>query len=158
MCIRDRTQVMAVLMLFVLHKACGFTPASWGKAIIVACMASIAFMSIQYFMNVAMGKVGSFLMLIFMVIQLAGSAGTYPVEISGAFVSKIHALVPFTYTVDAFRIAIAGKGSIAPCCIVMGVLVVVFSVLTVILFHFRAKWKETGRRCLYDFIEDKGLA
>ena len=105
-----------------------------------------------------MGKVGSFLMLIFMVIQLAGSAGTYPVEISGAFVSKIHALVPFTYTVDAFRIAIAGKGSIVPCCIVMGVLVVVFSILTVILFHFRAKWKETGRRCLYDFIEDKGLA
>lgn len=152
------TQVMALLMLFILHKACGFTPASWAKTIIVACLASIAFMSIQYFMNVAMGKVGSFIMLIFMVIQLAGSAGTYPVEISGGFVSKIHYLVPFTYTVDAFRIAIAGKGSILPCCIVMGVLLVVFSVLTVILFGYRAKCRRNNKRCLYDFIEDKGLA
>jgi putative membrane protein len=152
------TQVMALVMLFVLHKACGFNPASWSKTIIVACLASIAFMSIQYFMNVAMGKVGSFIMLIFMVIQLAGSAGTYPVEISGAFVSKIHYLVPFTYTVDAFRTAIAGKGSITSCCIIMCAIVVVFSILTIILFGIRAKCKEQGRRCLYDFIEEKGLA
>ncbi|MGN0634083.1 MAG: YhgE/Pip family protein [Oscillospiraceae bacterium] len=152
------TQVMAVLMLLVLHFACGFEPASWGKTIIVACLASIAFMSIQYFMNVALGKVGSFLMLIFMVVQLAGAAGTYPVEISGGFVGKIHYLVPFTYTVDAFRTAIAGKGSILPCCIVMGVILAVFSVLTVILFNYRAKCRRLGKRCLYDFIEEKGLA
>ena len=30
-------------------------------------------------------------MLVFMVIQLAGSAGTYPVQLSPAFVLKIHA-------------------------------------------------------------------
>ncbi len=29
-------------------------------------------------------------MLVFMVVQLAGSAGTYPVEISPSFVAKIH--------------------------------------------------------------------
>jgi putative membrane protein len=152
------TQVMAVVMLLVLHFACGFNPASWGKTIAVACLASVAFMAIQYFMNVALGKVGSFIMLIFMVVQLAGSAGTYPVEISGAFVSKIHYFLPFTYTVDAFRIAICGKGSIVPCCVIMGIIVVVFSILTVMLFQWRANCKKKNKRCLYDFVEDHGLA
>lgn len=152
------TQVMALLMLFVLHKTCGFAPASWSKTIIVACMASVAFMSIQYFMNVLMGKVGSFLMLIFMVLNLAGSAGTYPVEISAKFVSSIHAYLPFTYTVDAFRIAIAGEGSIVPCCVVMGIIVLVFSALTIMLFVRRAHKIERNKPTIYDFIEEKGLA
>ncbi|MFR6508950.1 MAG: hypothetical protein ACLUPF_06050 [Dorea sp.] len=47
-------------------------------------------------------------MLIFMVVQLAGSAGTYPVEISPSFVAKIHYYLPFTYTVNAFRSTICG--------------------------------------------------
>ena len=51
-------------------------------------------------------------MLVFMVVQLAGSAGTYPVEVSPSFVAKIHAYVPFTYTVDAFRATISGGRSI----------------------------------------------
>ena len=56
-------------------------------------------MSILYFFNVWLGKVGSFLMLIFMVVQLAGSAGTYPIEISGDFVATIHKWLPFSYAV-----------------------------------------------------------
>ena len=51
-----------------------------------ACVASVAFMSIMYFFTDLFGKAGSFLMLIFMVVQLAGSAGTYPLEVSGSFV------------------------------------------------------------------------
>ena len=47
-------------------------------------------------------------MLIFMVVQLAGSAGTYPVEISPSFVAKIHSYLPFTYTVNAFRSTMQG--------------------------------------------------
>ena len=40
-------------------------------------------MSVMYFFTNLMGKVGSFLMLVFMVIQLAGSVGTYPLELVG---------------------------------------------------------------------------
>jgi hypothetical protein len=66
--------------------------------------------------------------------------------------------VPFTYTVDAFRIAIAGKGSILPCCIIMGAIVVVFSFLTVLLFGWRASCQKKNKRCLYDFVKEHGLA
>lgn len=46
----------------------------------IICLTAMAFTSIMYFFNITFGKVGSFLMLVFMVIQLAGSAGTYPVK------------------------------------------------------------------------------
>lgn len=49
-------------------------------------------MSVMYFFTSLLGRVGSFLMLIFMVIQLAGSVGTYPLEISGDFVPYLHGL------------------------------------------------------------------
>ena len=55
---------------------------------------------------------GSFLMLVFMVVQLAGSVGTYPLEISGSFVPYLHEWVPFTYSVEAFRSTISGGESI----------------------------------------------
>lgn len=104
--------LQGVLVIFLLHVFDGFTPAQMGKAVAFACLTSVAFTSIMYFFNISLGKVGSFLMLVFMVIQLAGSAGTYPVQLSPAFVLKIHAWVPFTYSVDAFRSVICAGESI----------------------------------------------
>ena len=88
-------------------------------------------MSVMYFFTNTFGKVGSFLMLIFMVVQLAGSAGTYPVEISPSFVAKIHNYLPFTYTVNAFRSTIAGGESIGTAVVVLLVLAIIFTVLTI---------------------------
>ena len=48
----------------------GFKPVEMGKTLAVACLASVAFMSVMYFFTNIFGKVGSFLMLVFMVIQL----------------------------------------------------------------------------------------
>ena len=104
--------LQAVVMIGALHIFDGFTPVEMGKTVLVACAASLAFMSVMYFFTSLLGRVGSFLMLIFMVIQLAGSVGTYPYELSGSFVPYLHDWVPFTYTVEAFRSTIsAGRVS-----------------------------------------------
>ena len=97
-------------------------------------------------------------MLVFMVIQLAGSAGTYPVEISPEFVSKIHAYVPFTYTVNAFRSTIAGGRSIRQSVYVLIGLIVVFTLLTILQFNHMAHRRKANRKTLYDWLEEKGLA
>jgi putative membrane protein len=149
---------MALVMLGMLHVCNGFDPANWKQMIVVACLASIAFMSIMYFFNVFLGKVGSFLMLIFMVIQLSGAAGTYPIELSGDFVAKIHSWLPFSYTVDAFRVAICGSGSIANAVTVLAGIIVVFTLLTIGLFQLRTKESEHGRKSFYDMLEERGLA
>lgn len=148
----------ALLMIGCLHFFNGFAPKEMGKTMLVASFASLAFMSIMYFFNAALGKVGSFLMLIYMVVQLAGSAGTYPVELSGSFVPSIHSFLPFTYTVDAFRSTIAGGASIMPCMIMLILITVVFSVLTVLLFERRAHKIKAGKPTLTDLLEKLGLA
>ena len=100
--------LQAVVMLAALAVFDGFDPERAGLTALTACAASVAFMSVMYFFTSLLGRVGSFLMLVFMVVQLAGSAGTYPLEISGAFVPYLHGWVPFTYTVAAFRSTISG--------------------------------------------------
>ncbi len=150
--------LQAVLLVSLLTVFIGFEPALFGKTMLVAVCASAAFISIMYLFNVVFGKLGSFIMLVFMVIQLAGSAGTYPVEISPHFVSVLHKYVPFTYTVDAFRRTIAGSGSIRPCLMVLGGMFVVCTLLTIVSFVIKTKRLKDGRFILYYWLEEKGFA
>ncbi len=150
--------LMGVIVVTALHFINGFTPTEYLKTMVVASVAAVAFMSIMYYFNILMGKVGSFVMLIFMVAQLAGSAGTYPVELSGKMVETIHKYMPFTYTVDAFRSTISGGQSIQTELTVLIVLAVVFSALTISVFAIRAKRIGSNKPTIYDIIEEKGLA
>ena len=148
----------AVVMIGLLHFFDGFEPVQMTKTIAFACLASVAFMSVMYFFTNTFGKVGSFLMLIFMVIQLAGSVGTYPLELSGSFVPYLHDWVPFTYTVEAFRSTIAGGESIRNAVIFLIVLWLVFTGLTILEFQIRAVKIKKGKPILESWLEKKGLA
>lgn len=150
--------LQGISLILLLHLFDGFTPQEMGKTILFAGLTAVAFTSIMYFFNVTLGKVGSFLMLIFMVVQLAGSAGTYPVEISPGFVAKIHNYLPFTYTVNAFRSTICGGESISGSVAFLVVVTIIFTILTVLEFQYRAKVIKQGKPLLLDFLEEKGLA
>lgn len=150
--------LQAAVMILLLHVFDGFNPVEMGKTLFVACLASVAFMSVMYFFTNSFGKAGSFLMLIFMVVQLAGSVGTYPLELSGSFVPMLHGWVPFTYTVEAFRSTISGGESIHGSVLFLTVIFIVFTVFTVIEFQLRARKIKAGRPILADWLEDKGLA
>lgn len=152
--------ILMVVMLFViLHAALGFEPASLPKTILVAVAAVSCFMSIMYFFNLLLGKVGSFLMLLFMVLQLAGSAGTYPIEISGSLAQALHKWMPFTYSVNGFRAGIATNGpSVVKECVVLFGIGLVFTLLTIAVFGIRTHMIKKEKRFLYDWLEEKGLA
>ena len=150
--------VAAYAMIGSLQLFLHFEPTELLNTFLVAGITAIAFMSILYFFNVWLGKVGSFLMLIFMVVQLAGSAGTYPIEISGDFVATIHKWLPFSYAVDAFRGTISGNGNILEVTIVLLSIAIIFTLLTIMMFNIRAKMIKNNKKGLYDFIEKCGLA
>lgn len=150
--------LQALAMIGALHVFNGFDPERMGMTVVTACAASLAFMSVMYFFTSLLGRVGSFLMLIFMVIQLAGSVGTYPLEISGDFVPYLHGWVPFTYTVTAFRSTISGGESIDSCLAFLVMLFLIFSMLTILEFQVRAKKIESGKRTWIEWLEVHRLA
>ena len=150
--------LQGLILIWLLHIIDGFTPAKMAETILLSCLTAVAFTSIMYFFNLTLGKIGSFLMLIFMVVQLSGSAGTYPVEISPAFVADIHAWLPFTYTVNAFRNTISGGGSIRTAVILLILLTTVFTTLTILVFHRMSRRRKNNQTLFIDWLEEKGLA
>ena len=150
--------LQAVVLVLALHFALGFDPARLGQTIVVACLASVAFMSIMYFFNVLLGKVGSFLMLVFMVLQLAGSAGTYPIEVSGPLAAALNKFMPFTYTVAAFRSSIGGGEPFPISVKILLMIFLVSTLLTIFLFVIRGKKEQKGKANLHDVMEAHGFA
>lgn len=151
---------MVLVLMFIMSLFLGFTPGSMLKTIIVGLAAVTAFMCIQYFFDILFGKVGSFLMLIFMVLQLTGSAGTYPIEISGHLAQSLHDWMPFTYSVNGFRAAIASGQTVGITkeVVVLAGIAVVFTILTIIVFEIRGRLIQQNKKMVYDWIEEKGLA
>ena len=150
--------LQAVVMVGALHALDGFAPARMGQTLLIACLASVTFMSVMYFFTSLLGRIGSFLMLVFMVVQLAGSVGTYPLEISGSFVKYLHDWVPFTYTVKAFRSAICAGQDVSGCALYLAVWALVFTLLTLVVFTVRAKHIRAGRPTLTPWLERHRLA
>ena len=99
--------LQAVLMILCLSWINDFQPEYMGKTLIIACLASVAFLTLEYCVNFFLDIIGDFILLVFMVLQLSGCAGTYPLELSDKFYQVLNPFMPFTYTVHGFRSGIA---------------------------------------------------
>lgn len=47
-------------------------------------------------------------MIVFLVLQLSGAGGTFPIELSSPFFQAINPFLPFTYAIAAMREAVGG--------------------------------------------------
>lgn len=79
-----------------------------GKFILAAIVASIIFNSIIYSMTVSFGDVGKAIAIVFMVIQVAGSGGTFPIQVTPRFFQLVNPLLPFTHLINAMRECVGG--------------------------------------------------
>lgn len=134
--------LQAVLMIFCLVVFNGFEPDNLARTVLIACFSSVAFLTLEYCVNFFMGIIGSFILLVFMVLQLSGCAGTYPLELSDRFYQIINPFMPFTYTVHGFRSGIASGLDVTTDCVVLAVIAVVFAGLLLVGFHARLKKQE----------------
>ncbi|HEY4600029.1 MAG TPA: YhgE/Pip domain-containing protein [Cerasibacillus sp.] len=69
---------------------------------------SLIFMTIIYTLVSVLGDIGKAVAIVMLVLQIAGSGGTYPVVLLPEFFQKIHPFLPFTYAVGLMREAIGG--------------------------------------------------
>ncbi|MFR7592173.1 MAG: YhgE/Pip family protein [Longibaculum sp.] len=132
--------VAAVVMISCLRFINGFEPQQMMMTYLFAIIVSAAFMSIIALLNLTTGFIGEFLLLVFMIINLGGSAGTYPIETSSGFFKAIHYLVPYTYSVDGFRkvISMATASLSTEIWVFIGIFIVC-SILTICYYQFKNK-------------------
>lgn len=71
-------------------------------------VSSFVFTLIIYTLTVSFGDIGKALAVIFLVIQIAGAGGTFPVEVVPQFFQGVYPFLPFTYGINAMREAVAG--------------------------------------------------
>ncbi len=142
--------LQAVLMILCLSWINGFQPEYMGKTLIIACLASVAFLTLEYCVNFFLDIIGDFLLLVFMVLQLSGCAGTYPLELSDKFYQVLNPFMPFTYTVHGFRSGIASGLDITTDCVVLAVIAVVFAGLLLAGFRARARKEQEAEAGVSD--------
>jgi putative membrane protein len=74
-----------------------------------ACsVTSLVFTIFMYALTVAFGNIGEALAIIFMVVQVAGSGGTFPIDVLPKVYRMIYRYLPFPYAMDALRETIGG--------------------------------------------------
>ena len=61
-----------------------------------------------YSLALAFGDIGKAIVIVIVVMQVAGSSGSYPIEILPDIFSKIYLFFPFPYAINAMREAICG--------------------------------------------------
>lgn len=81
--------------------------------VIFSVVSSVIFVIITYTLMCTMGNMGKALAIIYMILQLAGSGGTYPIQVDPLIFRILQPLFPFTYTVGGLREAIAGPLAIS---------------------------------------------
>lgn len=74
----------------------------------VAVFSSLVFCIITYTLYSTLGNAGKALAIIYMIFQLAGSGGSYPIQVDPPIFRVLQPLFPFTYALSGFREAIAG--------------------------------------------------
>ena len=95
--------LQALILGFVLKVSMGFTVTNiflyYGSCILI----SISFLAIVMFLFFTFKDVGKFLAIVLLVLQLAASAGTFPVETEPAFYQAIYPFMPMHYSIELLR-------------------------------------------------------
>ncbi len=69
---------------------------------------SIVYVNIIYTLTVSFGDIGKAVSVVLLVIQVAGSGGTFPIEVAPAFFKAVYPLLPFVHSMRAIRETIGG--------------------------------------------------
>ena len=75
----------------------------------VGWLASLVFSNIVYTLTVSFGDIGKAIAVVLLVMQVAGSGGTFPIETLPKFFQLLYPFLPFPHAIDAMHAAMAGS-------------------------------------------------
>ena len=76
--------------------------------VLFSIMISMVFIIIVYTLVSVFGNVGKGLAIIFLVLQLSGAGGTFPIQVAPPFFQAINPFLPFTYAINLLRETVGG--------------------------------------------------
>lgn len=79
-----------------------------GMMYLTGALTAFTFSLLIYSLAISFGDVGKALVVVIMVMQIAGSSGTFPIELLPEIYQKIYRFFPFPYAIDAVRECICG--------------------------------------------------
>ena len=79
-----------------------------GLFFLAAALTSLTFSLLIYSLTLSFGDIGKALAVVVMVIQIAGSSCTFPIELLPTVYQKIYIFFPFPYAINAIRETIGG--------------------------------------------------
>lgn len=75
---------------------------------LTGALTAFTFSLLIYSLALSFGDVGKAIVVVIMVMQIAGSSATFPIELLPAIYQKIYRFFPFPYAIDAMRECICG--------------------------------------------------
>ena len=101
--------------------------------ILISVFTSIVFTAIVYSLVSIFGNVGKAIGVVLLVIQVAGSGGTFPIQVTPQFFYFFYPLLPFTYAISAMREAVGGiyMPNLTKDISTLAIFIVVFVIFTV---------------------------
>lgn len=100
--------VGASLMLATVWIALGLDPVHGLATVGLTLLVALVFSGIAHLLRMALGLPGSAILLVWLILQLASTGGTYPAAVLPPFFQWINPFMPITYAIDAFRVVISG--------------------------------------------------
>ena len=79
-----------------------------GLFLLASCLTSLTFTLLIYALTISFGDVGKAISVVMIVLQIAGSGGTYPIEILPSFYQAVYIFFPFPYAINALRETVGG--------------------------------------------------
>ena len=78
------------------------------KFILAGVVAAVSFTVFVYSLGFTFGDIGKSIGIIFLVIQIGGSGGTFPIDVTPNFFRVLNPYMPFTFVINAMRECVCG--------------------------------------------------
>ncbi|MBC3796980.1 YhgE/Pip family protein [Acetobacterium tundrae] len=131
--------ILAITALMLLNH---LSPVNVAATFLIAWITSLCFMSFTSLLRVVLDEGGSFIALLVLILQLSGSSGVYPVELTTSFFQAIHPYLPMTYSIEAFKqtlsIGAQGTGIGEYTIVLLGIMIVCIA-LTCLTYVLKTK-------------------
>ena len=107
------------------------------RFVLACCICSLNFAMMNFGLVYALDNVGMAAAVIIMVIQVAGSGGSYPIHVLPMLFQKLYFLMPFHYGMDMIRETIGGMygSTYRNCALILLGMCVIFTVFGLLVYY-----------------------